>query len=124
MLNSPFSVYVEEAAMSLDESMNAIRSWLDYNKIQPIELNTTTRQAYRPLPLQHRHRSAQPLHARKPVAASGVAARGKQRYRRPPGARPYREHAEGEWEAGRALNGTMSEVEQALMTDARRPAIL
>jgi hypothetical protein len=90
MLNSPFSVYVEEAAMSLDESMNAIRSWLDHNKIQPIELNTTTRQAYRPLPLQHRHRSAQPLHAR--------TAREKQCYRRPPGARPYREHAEGEWE--------------------------
>src|SRR5580658_9117895 len=88
MLNSPFSVYVEEPARSLDESMNAIRSWLDHNKIQPIELNTTTRQAYRPLPLQHRHRSAQPLYARKPVAASGVAARGKQRYRRPPGARP------------------------------------
>jgi hypothetical protein len=63
MLNSPFSVYVEEPARSLDESMNAIRSWLDHNKIQPIELNTTTQQAYRPLPLQHRHRSAQPLHA-------------------------------------------------------------
>jgi hypothetical protein len=92
--NSP-SVYIEEPAMSLGESMDAIRSWLDHNKIQPIELNTTTRQAYRPLALPHRHRSAQPLHARKPVAASGVAAKGENGATGGRRARvPYREHVE------------------------------
>ena len=39
-LNSPFSVRIEQPATRLGEIMSEIRSWLDRNKIEPVEFKT------------------------------------------------------------------------------------
>ena len=41
-LKSPLHVIIEKPATSFADTMSAIRTWLDHNKIEPIEFKTLT----------------------------------------------------------------------------------